>query len=191
MDLELSDEQNWLSEAVETLLERKADELWPSLVEFGALSVGGDEGLGAVELCLIARALGSHLASVPYLGSVAVRFAAPAMAGDLAEDAVAPAVLEPGASWAAPPGLTAVEMVAGGQVVTGRKTAVEHAAAVPRLAVVAAAPHGPALCVVEVDAPGVACVPQLAFDPTAPMYAVELAGARLATEPLGADAIHH
>ena len=100
MDLELSDEQTWLSEAVGTLLERKADELWPSLVEFGALSVGGDEGLGAVELCLIARALGAHLAPVPYIGSAAVRFAAEA---DLGDDAVALAVLEPGSSWAAPP----------------------------------------------------------------------------------------
>jgi alkylation response protein AidB-like acyl-CoA dehydrogenase len=55
--------------------------------------------------------------------------------------------------------------------------------------VVAAAPHGPALCVVEADAPGVACVPQPSFDATAPMYAVELAEARLASEPLGDDAI--
>src|SRR5215208_7986397 len=189
MDLELSDEQTWLSEAVETLLERKADELWPSLVEFGALSVG-DEGLGAVELCLIARALGAHLAPVPYVGSAAVRFAAGPPAADLGEHAVALAVLEPGASWAAPPALTVLDTGPGGGAVRGRKTGVEHAAAVPRLAVVAAAPHGPALCVVEADAPAVACVPQLAFDPTAPMYAVELAGARLATEPLGADAIH-
>src|SRR5918993_3760407 len=123
MDLELSDEQTWLSEAVETLLERKADELWPSLVEFGALSVGGDEGLGAVELCLIARALGAHLAPVPYLGSAAVRFAAGPPAADLAEHAVALAVLDPGSSWAAPPGLTMLETVAGGGAVTGRKTA--------------------------------------------------------------------
>src|SRR5215207_7695243 len=121
MDLELSDEQNWLSEAVETLLERKADELWPSLVEFGALSVSGDEGLGAVELCLIARALGAHLAAVPYIGSAAARFAAEA---DLGEDAIALAVLEPGSSWAAPPASTVVH-----GAVTGRKVAVEHAGA--------------------------------------------------------------
>ena len=62
MDLELSDEQRWLSEAVETLLAREAEHgrLWASLVEFGALSVGGDDGLGAVELCLISRALGAR-----------------------------------------------------------------------------------------------------------------------------------
>ena len=108
MDLELSDEQQWLSEAVETLLAREAggERLWASLVAFGALSVGGEDGLGAVELCLIARALGAHLAPVPFLGSAAVRFAAGPPAADLGEHAVALAVLEPGASWAAPPGLT-------------------------------------------------------------------------------------
>jgi alkylation response protein AidB-like acyl-CoA dehydrogenase len=197
MDLELSDEQTWLSEAVETLLERKADELWPSLVEFGALSVGGDEGLGAVELCLIARALGAHLAPVPYLGSAAVRFAAEA---DLGDDAVALAVLEPGSSWAAAP----ASVVAQGAV-TGRKVAVEHAGTVARLAVVAAAEDGPALAVV--DASGVSSVAQPAFDPTAPAnsvissvaqpafdpttpaYAIELDGAPVVAGPFGGDAV--
>jgi alkylation response protein AidB-like acyl-CoA dehydrogenase len=192
MDLELSDEQRWLGESVETLLAREAGSgrLWPSLVEFGALSIGGDDGLGAVELCLIARALGADLAPVPYLGSAAVRFAVGPLGADLGEDAVALAVVDPGASWAATPGLTALETVAGGWAVTGRKTAVEHAGAVARLAVVAAAPHGPALCLVDAGGAGVACVPQPAFDPTAPMYAVELAEAPLASEPVGGEAIH-
>jgi acyl-CoA dehydrogenase len=196
MDLELSDEQTWLSEAVETLLERKADELWPSLVEFGALSVGGDEGLGAVELCLIARALGACLAPLPYVGSAAVRFAVEA---DLGDDAVALAVLEPGSSWAAAPE-TRLETGVGGHVVTGRKVAVEHAAAVSRLAVVAAADDGPALAIVDagaedrtaraiVEATGVSFVAQPAFDPTAPAYAVELTGAPVVAGPFGGDAI--
>jgi alkylation response protein AidB-like acyl-CoA dehydrogenase len=179
MDLELSDEQIWLSEAVETLLEREADELWASLVEFGALSVGGDEGLGAVELCLIARALGAHLAAVPYLGSAAARFAAEA---DLGDDAVALAVLEPGSSWTAAP----ASVVAHGAV-TGHKVAVEHAGAVARIAVVAAAEDGPALAVV--DASGVSSVAQPAFDPTAPAYAVELAGAPVVAGPFGGEAV--
>jgi alkylation response protein AidB-like acyl-CoA dehydrogenase len=166
MDLELSDEQQWLSESVETLLAREA-EPWASLVEFGALSVGGDEGLGAVELCLIARALGAHLAPVPFLASAALRFAAEA---DLADDAIALAVLEPGSSWAAAPERTALD----GHVITGRKVAVEHAASVTRFAVIASAPRGPALAIVDAGAPGVTCVPQPAFDATAPMFAVEL-----------------
>src|SRR3954447_26820131 len=136
MDLELSDQQEWIGEAVETLLARDDGRgaLWAGLVEFGALSVGGDDGLGAVELCLIARALGAHLAPVPYLGSAAVRFAG----AELDDEAVALAVLEPGGSWAAPP-QTAVTR---GAFVSGRKTAVEHAGSVSRLAVVAAAPEG-------------------------------------------------
>jgi alkylation response protein AidB-like acyl-CoA dehydrogenase len=183
MDLELSDEQRWLSESVETLLGRKDDpaRLWTRLVDFGALSVGGDDGLGAVELCLIGRALGAHLAPVPYLGSAAVRFAA-----DLGEEAVALALLEPGASWGAAPSQTTL---AGDQLVSGRKTAVEHAGAVARLAVVASAPQGPVLVIVDAAAPGVALVPQPAFDPTAPMYAVELADAPVLAEPLGGAAI--
>jgi alkylation response protein AidB-like acyl-CoA dehydrogenase len=183
MDLELSDEQRWLSESVETLLAREADDgrLWAGLVEFGALSVGGEDGLGAVELCLIARALGAHLAPVPYLGSAAVRFAA-----ELSDEAVALAVLEPGASWGAATSLTTV---AGGRLVSGRKTAVEHADAVERLAVVAAAPHGPALAIVDAAAPEVTLVSQPAFDRTAPMYAVELVEAPVLFEPLGGDEI--
>jgi alkylation response protein AidB-like acyl-CoA dehydrogenase len=188
MDLELSDEQKWLSEAVETLLARDAENgrLWASLVEFGALSVGGDDGLGAVELCLIARALGAHLAPVPYLGSAAVRFAG---AADLGDDAVALAVLEPGSGWGAAPSRTALEPLAGGHAVSGSKTAVEHADSVARLAVVAAAPEGAALAVVDAHARGVTRVAQPALDPTAPMYAVELAEAPVVSEPLGGDAV--
>jgi alkylation response protein AidB-like acyl-CoA dehydrogenase len=201
MDLELSDEQIWLSEAVDTLLGREAEDgrLWASLVEFGALSVGGDEGLGAVELCLIARALGAHLAPVPYLGSAAVRFADQSL--ELEDDAVALALLEPGSSWAAAPAGTRLEAADGAAApvgarpavadlaVTGRKVAVEHAGAVSRLAVVAAGEDGPALAVVDAAAAGVVCVAQPAFDPTAPMYAVELVDAAVVAGPLGGEAI--
>jgi alkylation response protein AidB-like acyl-CoA dehydrogenase len=182
MDLELSDEQKWLGEAVETLLERETDgnRLWASLVEFGALSVGGDEGLGAVELCLIARALGAHLAPVPYLGSAAVRFA---VETDLGDDAMALAVLEPGSSWAAAPACTVASAV------SGRKVAVELAPAVSRLAVVAAADDVPALAIVDASATGVTSVAQPAFDPTVPTYAVELVDAPVVAGPFGGEAI--
>src|SRR5829696_8586453 len=89
MDLELSDEQTWLSESLMTLLGREwtgaeaahaagrpeRDRLWSALAEFGALGVDREEGLGAIELCLVARALGAHLGSLPYLGSAALRYA--------------------------------------------------------------------------------------------------------------------
>jgi alkylation response protein AidB-like acyl-CoA dehydrogenase len=192
VDLELSDEQTWLSESVETLLARDPEHrrVWPSLVEFGALSVDRDGGLGAVELCLISRALGEHLASVPYLGSAAVRFAAEPLAPDLGEHAVALAVLEPGSGWATGSLRTSVGLAAGGAVVEGRKVAVEHAAApAGRLAAVAAGPDGPVVAVVEADAHGVDVTMQAAFDPSIPVSAVDLAGVRLAAEPLGGDTV--
>ena len=191
MDLELSDEQTWLSESVEALLSRNwtptADdplgdagqrrELWSSLVEFGALSVGGDEGLGAIELCLIARSLGAHLAPLPYLGSAAVRYAVaplldelPSGFGELADgtDAVAPALLEPGCGWDLDTPRTTIDALA----LTGRKAAVEHADATQRLAVVAAGPAGIALALVASDADGVSSVEQPAFDATTPLRTV-------------------
>jgi alkylation response protein AidB-like acyl-CoA dehydrogenase len=175
MSMELSDEQRWLIDSVETLLAREADP-WASLVEFGALSVGGEDGLGAAELCLIARSLGAHLTSVPFVASAAVRFAGEAALGD---GAVALAVLEPGSSWGAEPSATVIN----GDVVSGRKVAVEHADSVAHLAVVAA---GPAVAIVDAAGPGVALSPQGAFDATAPIHAVELTGAPLRFEPVDA-----
>ena len=191
MDLELSDQQQWITEAVDTLLARDdgRGHLWAGLVEFGALSVGGEDGLGAVELCLISRALGAHLAPVPYLDSAALRFAVGPLADELAEEAVALAVLEPGSSWGAAPEHTWLEPVAGGHAVTGRKAAVEHATAVSRIAVVAAAPQGSALAVVDAGASGVVRVPVPAFDATTPMFAVEFAGVPIVSGPFGDDAI--
>jgi alkylation response protein AidB-like acyl-CoA dehydrogenase len=196
MDLELSDEQTWLSEAVATLLhrewrpapgrpegteaERRA--LWSRITEFGGLAVG--DGLGAVELCLVARAMGEHLAPVPYLASAAVRYAL-APGGDVVaeNDAVALAVLEPRSGWGAAPRTTLDD-----GVVTGRKVAVEHVAAADVLAVVAAAPNGPALALVAADAPGLSAAAQPAFDATAPMHAVDFAGAAIAGAATGASA---
>jgi alkylation response protein AidB-like acyl-CoA dehydrogenase len=178
MDLQLSDEQRWLTDSVETLLAREADP-WDRLVEFGALSVGGEEGLGAVELCLIARSLGAHLTSVPFVASAAVRFADERLAAALGDGAAALAVLEPGSTWSAP-AATAIEPTAGGHVVSGRKVAVEHAASVTHLAVVAA---GPALAIVDAAGPGVSLSPQRAFDATAPVHAVELTDAPLRLAP--------
>ena len=177
MNLQLSDEQRWLTDSVETLLAREADP-WNRLVEFGALSVGGEEGVGAVELCLIAHSLGAHLASVPFVASAAVRFADGALAAELGDGAVALAVLEPGSSWDAP-----AATVIDGSAVSGRKVAVEHAASATHLAVVAA---GPALAIVDAAGPGVSLSPQRAFDATAPVHAVELSEAPLRFDPIDA-----
>jgi alkylation response protein AidB-like acyl-CoA dehydrogenase len=201
MDLELSDEQTWLAESVETMLAREwrpaADApygsaagrggLWGSLVDFGALTVGGDEGLGAVELCLIARALGAHLAPVPYLGSAALRFAVEPLAGG--EDAVALALLEPGSGWGSATSSTTIDATAARKVLNGRKVAVEHAEAVEQLAVAACGPDGAGLAIVAARAPGVAVTEQPAFDATVPMYAVDLADVDIAAGPFAGEAL--
>src|SRR3954468_21043815 len=166
MDLELSDEQRWLSESVEALLARHGSdqqEVWRSLVDFGALTVGGDEGLGAIELCLIARGLGSHLAAVPYIGSAALRFATELADGD---DSASLALLEPASGWGLRGADTTIESLA----LSGRKVAVEHAGAVDKLAVLASGPDGLALALVAPGADGVVATEQPSFDPTTPLF---------------------
>jgi alkylation response protein AidB-like acyl-CoA dehydrogenase len=169
MDLELSDEQRWLSESVETLLTRKwvgaehahtagADEraqLWAALTEFGAL-----EELGAVELCLIGRSLGAHLASAPFLASAALRYA-----GAEVSEATALALLEPGGTWA----LDAPATELAGSTVNGTKVAVEHADA-DQIVVLASAAGTPTLALVARGA--VAIAPQRAFDVSVPISEV-------------------
>ncbi len=194
MDLELTDEQAWLSEALDTLLGREwtgaeaAHEagrddrrrLWASLVEFGALSVDREEGLGAVELSLVARALGVHLASAPFLGSAALRYAAlpfsdglPEAFRDVGDDRVSVALLEPRRGWSVEAASTTVG-VAG---LEGRKVAVEHAGDVDHFAVVTSAGTAPALVLVAAGAPGVLVRPQPSLDVTIPMHALTFSGA--------------
>jgi alkylation response protein AidB-like acyl-CoA dehydrogenase len=201
MDLEMSDEQTWLAESVQTLLAREwrpaadapygdeaaRDWLWRALVDFGALTTGGGDGLGAVELCLIARALGAHLAPVPYLGSAALRFAVEPLADG--EDAVALALLEPGSSWASATPCTTIDPTPAGDVVNGRKVGVEHAEAVEQLAVAVSGRDGVGVAIVAARARGVALTEQPAFDATAPMYAVDLAEAETVAGPFGGEAL--
>jgi alkylation response protein AidB-like acyl-CoA dehydrogenase len=177
MDLELTDEQIWLSEAIDTLLEREAagPQLWERLVEFGALDIAPEDGLGAVELCLIARALGAHLASAPYVGSAAVRFATGATGGS-ETDAVA--LLEPGGGWS----LSSVRSTVAGGTLDGRKVAVEHGATVDRLAVVAMVGDEPGLALIGAAAEGVDVTSQPSLDETVPLAAVSLASVAVATD---------
>jgi alkylation response protein AidB-like acyl-CoA dehydrogenase len=184
MDLELTDEQTWLSESLTTLLEREwtgaeaahtagpaeRDRLWTALVDFGLLAVDADEGLGAIELCLAARALGTHLASTPFLGTAALRFATGAFE-DLGDDRVSVALLEPGGSWSVRGALTTARPI------DGRKVAVEHADAVDHFAVVAMADGAPALALVAASAAGVEHEPQASFDVGVPLHTVTFTGA--------------
>jgi alkylation response protein AidB-like acyl-CoA dehydrogenase len=190
MDLELSDEQVWLEESINTLLDRQwppaetawqaglteRAQLWSSLVDFGVL--GGAEGqLGAIELCLAARAIGGHLASVPFLGSVSVRYALGPFAAQLPDEfqalldsdsRVSIALLEPGGGWSASDTRATVHSAR----LTAVKAAVEHAADVDYLAVVARVGDSPGLALVAVGSPGVELTPPSGLDATVPLSRV-------------------
>lgn len=195
MDLDLTEEQSWLSESVDTMLGRQwvapADlgratpeqrqRVWDELVAFGALGIGGADGLGAAELCLIGRTLGAHLASVPFLGSAAVRLALAPDAGSLpaglaevlsGKEAIGVGWLEPGRSWAA--GGTATRLEPGLRL-SGDKVAVEQWPAAGRLAVVATLDGEPALAVVSSDQAGIRRRPQRSFDDTVQLESVAFA----------------
>jgi alkylation response protein AidB-like acyl-CoA dehydrogenase len=191
MDLDLTDEQVWLSESIETLLTRQwpvaehawqaggteRERLWSALAEFGALAVDREEGLGAVELALVARALGAHLASVPFLGTAAVRFALEPFADELpagfaqltaGADRLSVALLEPGGSWS----VDTLRMEVGDAGLNGEKVAVEHAGHVDQLAVLARVDGTPGLVVVPAGAQGVEIVGRPGLDAGVPMSAI-------------------
>jgi len=203
VDLELSDEQVWLEESINTLLVRRwpAAEaawqagdaermrLWESLVEFGLLAGAGSD-LGAIELCLVARAVGGHLAAVPLLGSVAVRYALAPFAGELpdglaallsSDSRLSIGLLEPGGGWSTADTRARVQS----DRLTGTKAAVEHATAVDHLAVVALVDGEPGLALVRSGSPGVELTPQSALDGTVPLSRVAFADAEVeaAVEP--------
>jgi alkylation response protein AidB-like acyl-CoA dehydrogenase len=170
LDLHPTEEQTLLSEAVDELLARAsgddgivqedaAQRVWRSLVEFGALEL---EGLGAVELVLVSRAVGARLAAVPYVESAAVRYALPGAEHVLAAGtAVGLALSEPGRSFAPTDPATTLEL----DRVTGEKSGVAYASTVDSHAVPAAAADGLALALVPAAA-ATAIEPQQTLDPT-------------------------
>jgi alkylation response protein AidB-like acyl-CoA dehydrogenase len=140
VDLELTDEQRWLAESVDKLMARNdPGDVWSSLREFGAFDLG-EEGLGAIELALIARGLGAKLAEVPYADSAAVHFAV-----DLSGAAVVPCLTEPGRRYVPTDPATAI---VDGRV-TGEKDSVPHAAVAELFAVPAAQNDDVALAIVS------------------------------------------
>ena len=126
MDLQLSDEQRLLTEAVEELLvQTQGEELWRTLVEFGALDT---DDVGVVERTLVARSLGATLAAVPYVDSAAAHYA---LGGSIPERVkVAVCLSEPGRSFSAQPAATFVDGRIGGE-----KDAVSFAESVELLVV--------------------------------------------------------
>lgn len=114
-------------------------ELWSSLVEFGAFDTAAD-GLGAVELALVARGLGAALAAVPFVETAAVQYAV-----DLGGVAAAPCLSEPHGGFA--PARPAAAL-AGGRL-TGEKDGVAYASSVELFACPATANGSVALAVVQ------------------------------------------
>ncbi len=125
-------------------------------MEFGALEVGGDEGLGAVELALICWGLGSRLAAVPYVDSAALAYVLPGNRRS------ALGLSEPGRSFA--PTEPSVSFDNGR--INGEKSAVAFAGAVDVLAVTAASPDGAVLTLVAPSGAGVSLEPEPTLDPT-------------------------
>jgi alkylation response protein AidB-like acyl-CoA dehydrogenase len=194
MDLELSDEQVWIEESVTTLLDRQwppaegawqageaeRTRLWEGLVEFGLLGGSAEGQLGAIELCLVARAVGGHLASVPLLGSIAARYAVAPVSAELpdgfaavlgGDSRVSVALLEPGRGWSISDTGASVNSTR----LTGTKAAVEHAAAIDHFAVVAVADGRPGLALVIAGSPGIEVTPQPALDAGVPLSRVTFA----------------
>jgi alkylation response protein AidB-like acyl-CoA dehydrogenase len=123
MDLELTQEQALLAEAVQQLVaQHQGPAAWPALVEFGALEIAAGEDVGAVELALVARELGEHLVATPLIDTAAALYAArgSALAGALEGATVALALLEPGGGW----GLEEPTASVTNGVVEGRKLAI-------------------------------------------------------------------
>jgi alkylation response protein AidB-like acyl-CoA dehydrogenase len=169
VDFELTEEQRWLAESVDDLLTREPpDRAWRSLVEFGALEVGGDDGLGVVELALVARAVGAHLAAVAYAETAAAHAVA-----DLGGRSVAACVSEPGRAYAPSDPSTSVE---NGRV-KGEKTGVAYAATAELFAVPAVA-DGPVVLAI-VPSERVTVTPEPTLDEAVAPATVRLDGAEV------------
>jgi alkylation response protein AidB-like acyl-CoA dehydrogenase len=174
MDLELTDEQTWLAESVGALLDRApATGAWQELVDFGALEIAsGGDGLGAVELALIGRALGERLTVTPFIATTAARYATRGSFADLhaGTDTIALALLEDGLGWDLEHPATTIE---DGRV-EGEKLPVEHAQAADLLLVLAADGEGRRLALVPAAQATISPAPSL--DPALPTSAVAIAG---------------
>jgi alkylation response protein AidB-like acyl-CoA dehydrogenase len=176
MDLQLTEEQTWLRESIDELLEREPEErLWASLVDFGALEIGDEDGLGAVELALVARSIGARVAEVPYIDTAGVRYAV-----DVGRSSASACLTEPGRTFAPEDPSTTLD---NGRV-TGEKTHVRFAGAVDVLAVPAATDEGVAIALVP--PPRATIVAEPTLDPSLQPARVVLQAAepdRVVTDP--------
>jgi alkylation response protein AidB-like acyl-CoA dehydrogenase len=172
VDLQLSDEQMLLRDAVAELAAQAetSEALWSELTKFGAFDVG--DGVGAVELALIARALGARLAAVPFAET-----AATAYVGAGAER-TALCLAEPGRSFAH----SEPEASFADELVTGEKTDVSFAATARRFAVSA---EGPTLVLESAASPNIAIDPETTLDPS--LEVARVCFDRVSAEAVDAD----
>jgi alkylation response protein AidB-like acyl-CoA dehydrogenase len=171
MDFRLTEEQILLTESVATLLERRADHrgivggsagVWDALVEFGALDIGPEpDRLGVVELALISRALGAHLARVPFADSAALRFGLSRFTTiEAAHESAALALSEPDTGFAP----TAPRATADPVGLSGVKSGVAFAELVDLLVATAMRADGLTLAMVPRGADGVDIVSERSVD---------------------------
>jgi alkylation response protein AidB-like acyl-CoA dehydrogenase len=172
MDLELTDEQALLADSVEQLLSRATGAAaWDALVDFGALSIaaGEEAGVGAVELALIARALGERVESTPLVDTAAALYATRNTDGFAGAATIALALLEPGGGWALEEPSTS--LAAG--TIDGDKVAT-HAAVADALLVLAEDAGSRRLALVPREAAGVTVSPAPWIDESLQPAAVTL-----------------
>jgi alkylation response protein AidB-like acyl-CoA dehydrogenase len=184
MDLQLTDEQVWLAESVGDLIARHAGDdglvardsgsvLWDALVEFGALEIDASaEALGAVELVLVARALGERLVAVPFVGSAALRYASAEGPGATRSTTVAVALSEPGRRFAPSDPSTTFD----GERISGEKAHVAYATHAQELAVSASAADGVQLVLAAAEDRGVDVEAEATLDTTLGLARVRLDG---------------
>lgn len=195
MELELTDEQRWLADSVEQLLAKTSPEVtWSALVEFGALAIAsGTDGLGAVELALVGRALGEAMAAVPFVETAAARYASRVTPadhsgfGDLlsAEPAVSLCLLEPGAGWELGRiATTLTQRRAAASAIEGQKVAVPHTTGSRLLLVLCTDGEERRLALIRPDADGVriTATPAVSIDDALALSAVTLAGVAVPDE---------
>jgi alkylation response protein AidB-like acyl-CoA dehydrogenase len=176
MDLELTDEQGWLAESVAELLSRHSDDAaWSALIDFGLPAIAsGDEGLGAVELALIGRAIGERLESVPFVDTAATRYSARMLAGSEpcaltaapdADAAITLCLLEPGGGWDLErPATRLRDPGTGALLLTGEKAAVHKPGSAAAFLVLAADGDERRLVLAAPDIAGVGVARARAFD---------------------------
>lgn len=185
MELQLTDEQEMLTESIRELVGRRSGEdgivsaeagesVWRELVDFGVLEIGPSEAeLGTVDLALVARALGERLAAVPLVDTAALLLGAGAELEGTDVSSAALGLSEHERSFAPTRPSTMLE----GDRVSGSKTSVVLADTSALLALPAGTTDGTVLALVRPDAPGVELELEPTLDPSLRPATVRLDGA--------------